>query len=73
MADNRKLKMAALSAATNIIIKNCERSPERCVRNLLELGGKYIDRKQSKEILFELCKTGDKEKLKQTFLSMLNI
>ncbi|MGN1456871.1 MAG: hypothetical protein ACI4XP_02820 [Acutalibacteraceae bacterium] len=73
MADNRKLKMAALSAATNIIIKNCERSPERCVRNLLELGGKYIECKQAREILFEICKTGNKEKLKQTFLSMIKI
>lgn len=72
MSEN-KLKIAALSTALNIIIKNCERSPKRCTRNLLELGGKHIDRKIASPILFEICKTGNTEKLKETFFSLLKL
>lgn len=34
-----KLKRAALSVAVDITLRGKDRSPERCARNLMELGG----------------------------------
>ena len=38
MALEHKLKYAALNAAVDITLKGIKRSPERCARNLIELG-----------------------------------
>jgi hypothetical protein len=69
-----KLKKAALTAALDISLKRMHNSPERCARNLTELGfnafpGKYSAKEQS-ELLKEfltVCKDGDTLKTRDLF------
>lgn len=70
-----KLKQVALLAAVDISLKRMKKSPERCARNLMELGlCAYPDRITGKERsdLFQklilLCKGGDIQEVRNTFI-----
>ncbi len=72
-----KLKHAALSLAADITLKSMRHSPERCARNLMELGLSAYPSSVSQEerdIVYEsfkiLCKKGDAAKAKDLFLSI---
>ena len=71
-----KLKKIVLNAAVDILLKGINKSPERCVRNLIELGtNAYPDsltKSECKDLnnhLLELCKSHDKEKVKKMFFA----
>ncbi len=71
-----KLKRAALNAAVDIALKGLKKSPERCARNLIELGTTAFPdavNKADKEILYDkllyLCKKIDTEAAKELFFS----
>lgn len=70
-----KFKYIAIDKTLNIILRNMQKSPERCSRNLLELGAtinsKNYNLQQQKlypEFL-ELCKNNDKTAVKDLFCS----
>jgi len=69
------LKRTALLVALDLSLKRMKRSPERCARNLIELGlTAYPDRlskKEQSEIMSELmraCKSEDASKVRELFL-----
>lgn len=71
-----KLKKAAIIAALDITLARMQKSPERCARNLLELGlttypGKLNKQQQNDmlQLLLELCKKGDIAGAKEIFLN----
>ena len=70
-----KLKKAAVLAALDINLKRMHRSPERCARNLMELGLTAFPDKLSKQDQSELlqklltaCKSKDALKIRELFL-----
>lgn len=70
-----KFKYISIDKTLNITLRNMQKSPERCTRNLLELGlaisNKKYDLVQQKlypEFL-ELCKNNDKTAVKELFFS----
>lgn len=40
---DNKIKSATLDTALRILLKDCSRSPDRCARNILELGCALAD------------------------------
>ncbi len=71
-----KLKKAAIIAALDITLARMQKSPERCARNLLELGlttypGKLNKKQQNEmsQILLELCRKGDAVGAREIFLT----
>lgn len=71
-----KLKRVALIAAVDINLKRISKSPERCARNLLELGltaypDKLMktDQNEFYNRLLLLCKNGDVQSTKDLFIS----
>lgn len=71
-----KLKKVALIAAVDISLKRISKSPERCARNLLELGlSAYPDKVLKEEQaqlytkLLILCKNGDAQETKNLFIT----
>lgn len=71
-----KLKRVALIAAVDISLKRIYKSPERCARNLLELGiNAYPDRLLKKDQnefynkLLILCKNEETQGARDLFLS----
>lgn len=71
-----KLKRVALIAAVDISLKRISKSPERCARNLLELGlNAYPDRLLKKDQndffnqLLKLCKNEEIQEARDLFLS----
>lgn len=71
-----KLKKAALIAALDLSLARMKKSPERCARNLMELGlttypGKLSKKQQNEmlQLLLELCKKGDIARVRDVFLS----
>lgn len=74
-----KLKKAMLTSAVDIIVKGAGKSPERCARNLIELGEKafpnILTKSQQKVLyseLLELCKKNDISKAKDLFFRAIN-
>jgi hypothetical protein len=71
-----KLKKVAVCAAVDITLRGKDRSPERCARNLLELGEsvtKHMDKAQRErayEELLEVCRTGSFLECRCLFISM---
>lgn len=71
----RKIKRAALNAAVELALKRMDKSPERCVRNLVELGltalpgnpGKGRDDIYTE--LLSLCRNGDNQGVKALFFT----
>lgn len=70
-----KIKKAAMIAALDIRLARMYRSPERCARNLIELGlGSFPDKLSEEEqfdILQELmlyCRAGDSQKARELFI-----
>jgi hypothetical protein len=57
----------------NIILRNMQKSPERCIRNLLELGlsinkkSKEIDTEELFPIFLVYCKNNDRDAVKELF------
>jgi hypothetical protein len=71
-----KLKKAAMLAALDITLARMQKSPERCARNLLELGLTTYPGRLNKEqqyemyqLLLELCKKGDTAGTRDIFLA----
>lgn len=71
-----KLKKAAIIAALDIALSRMQKSPERCARNLMELGHTTYPGRLNKEqqcemsqLLLELCKKGDTAGTRELFLS----
>lgn len=71
-----KLKKAALTAAVDFSLKRMHSSPERCARNLTELGfnafpGKYSACEQTDLLkkFISICKDGDTLKARELFFS----
>lgn len=69
-----KLKRAVLNCAVDITLKRIQRSPERCARNLIELGLAAHPKKMGKaEIeafygtLLQMCKSGDCQGVREAF------
>ena len=74
-----KLKKAMLISAIDIIVKGANKSPERCARNLIELGVKAypntLTKSQQKELytnLLGLFKDKDISKAKDLFFLTFN-
>ncbi len=74
MALETKIKQAALMTAVDISLKRMQKSPERCARNLTELGFMTFPNKISKdtrddffEKLLLLCKAGDSQGARELF------
>lgn len=72
-----KLKQAALNAAVDISLKRMKKSPERCARNLMELGlSAYPDKLEKKDRadfylkLLDICKRESAEEAKALFYDM---
>ena len=72
-----KLKYVALNAAVDITLKGAKKSPERCARNLIELGTTAfpeISEKTDKDILYkkllELCVNTETTEAKNLFFSV---
>ena len=69
------IKKAAVIAALDLILSRVQRSPQRCARNLIELGNtsfpdKFLKQEQAEiyqELLF-LCKNKDIVKARELFL-----
>ena len=74
-----KLKLAALNAAVDITLKGMKKSPERCARNLVELGvsafPNFLNEKE-KDILYDkilvICKNVDFIAAKELFFQSFN-
>jgi len=71
-----KIKQAAILAAVDIRLKKIKHSPERCSRNLLELGiiaypGKLSKQEQSVflEQLMNFCKNENSAEAKNLFIN----
>lgn len=71
-----RLKKAAVIAALDISLKRMYRSPERCARNLMELGlGAFPDKLSAREQsavleeLLSICKSGDAAKVRELFFT----
>lgn len=71
-----KLKRVALIAAVDISLKRINKSPERCARNLLELGlNAYPDKLLKKDQsdfynkLLALCKSEEIQEVRTLFLT----
>lgn len=70
-----KFKYIALDKTINIITRNMQKSPERCTRNLLELGAAIsknsfdFQRLKIYNDFIELCKNNDKLAIKELFYS----
>ena len=69
-----KLKCAALNAAVDITLKGLKKSPERCARNLIELGTSAFPNllsEKEKDILYNkilnVCKNVDLIAAKELF------
>lgn len=69
-----KLKQAALKAAVDISLRRMKKSPERCARNLVELGiTAYPDKISKKDRqnfyqkLLDICKSEDIEEARKLF------
>jgi hypothetical protein len=69
-----KLKQAALKVAVDISLKRMKKSPERCARNLIELGTTaYPDKIPKKDHqnfyqkLLDICKSEDIEEARKLF------
>ncbi|MDP4153581.1 MAG: hypothetical protein Q8865_09130 [Bacillota bacterium] len=74
MTIERKIKRAAQSVAVDIALKRMRRSPERCARNLVELGSAScahrLSRSEFKEIydkLLAICRESDEEAAREMF------
>lgn len=70
------IKEAALKAAVDICLKRIRKSPERCARNLMELGisaypdqQPVIDRHEIRQNLLHLCKCGEPVAVKEYFFN----
>lgn len=67
------MKYIAIEKTVNIILRNMQRSPERCARNLLELGSTIYKKNNDvmKEGLYplflDLCKKNKKNEVKELF------
>ncbi|BCN31172.1 hypothetical protein [Anaeromicropila herbilytica] len=67
------IRHIAIEKSLNIILRSSKRSPERCARNLLELGTGVYKKNSNvmKEGLYplfvDLCKKNDKEAIKELF------
>ncbi len=68
-----KVKNIAVNKTINIILRNMEKSPERCARNLIELGD-HISRNEDKirqhqlyQAFIVLCMKNDKFAVKNLF------
>lgn len=73
MLENR-LKQVALNAAVDISLRRMKKSPERCTRNLVELGmSAYPDQLTKEETnefsqkLLTVCKQGDCQEARELF------
>lgn len=70
-----KLWKAALNSAFDIILKEIKKSPERCSRNLIELGVSAIpdwmseNEKDNIQKLLNLCKAKDISAIKELFFA----
>jgi hypothetical protein len=71
-----KLKQVALNAAVDISLRRMKKSPERCTRNLLELGlSAYPDqlsKAESNELsqkLLTVCKHGEYQEARELFFN----
>lgn len=74
-----KLKRAALNAAVDITLKGMKRSPERCARNLIELGISAFPNllsEKEKNVLYDkiliVCKNVDINAAKELFFQSFN-
>jgi hypothetical protein len=72
-----KLRQAAVMAAVDISLKRMEKSPERCARNLVELGLSAYPNKIPKEErsnfynnILEICKSGDTQQARDVFFNI---
>ena len=77
MISEGKIKKAALLVALDISLKRMKKSPERCARNLMELGSAAypdkLSKKEQQELLNELVsvsKGGDMNKVKDLFVEI---
>lgn len=67
------IKYIAIEKTLDVILRNAKKSPERCARNLIELGtGIYKKNGDAiKEglypIFLDLCKKNDKDMIKEFF------
>jgi hypothetical protein len=67
------IKYIAIEKTLNTILRYANKSPERCARNLIELGTGIYKKKGNvtKEglypIFLDLCKKDDKDKIKEYF------
>ncbi|BCN29155.1 hypothetical protein [Anaeromicropila herbilytica] len=67
------IKYIAMEKTLNIILRSSKRSPERCARNLLELGSGINNTKGNigKDTLYplflDLCKQNNKDEIKKLF------
>lgn len=75
MLENR-LKQVALNVAVDISLKRRKKSPERCTRNLIELGmSAFPDQLTHEEInefsqkLLMVCKNGDYQETRELFFN----
>lgn len=75
MTLEHRLKKILINGAADLILKNNFKSPERCARNLLELGkSAYPDlltKAQAKELygdLLNLCRDHETQKAKELFV-----
>ncbi|MDF2567525.1 MAG: hypothetical protein K0R90_981 [Oscillospiraceae bacterium] len=71
-----KLKKIALNLAIDALLRSAQRSPQRCARNLVELGSSAYPNALNKEQLQELsvdllvlCKNHQPQKTKERFFS----
>lgn len=69
-----KLKQTALKVAVDISLRRMKKSPERCARNLVELGTTAYPDKISKkdrqnfyQKLLDICKSEDIEEARKLF------
>jgi len=72
-----KLKKAALYAAVDIALHRMHRSPERCARNLIELGVASFPSKIKKgeinakyQEFLTVCQTSDAETVRELFFKV---
>jgi hypothetical protein len=80
MTLENKLRQAAVIAAVDINLKRIGKSPERCARNIMEVGlsayPNKLHKKDQEEFhcsLLALCKVGDAQKARALFInSFLN-
>ncbi|HWT73937.1 MAG TPA: hypothetical protein VN258_04350 [Mobilitalea sp.] len=76
MLTEGKIKKVALLVALDISLKRMKRSPERCARNLMELGlGAYPDRltvqerMEYQQKLLDACRHGDSNEVRECFMA----